>query len=102
MISKINTDNRGIGILETLWKVVEAIIDTRLQASIQFQDVLHKFCSGRGKGTATMDIKLTQELASFNQDPLFLVFLNMRKAYNTVDHVRLIRTLEGYGEGPHM
>ena len=41
-----------------LWKFVEAIIDTRLWASIQFQCVLHGFCAVRGTGTATMELKL--------------------------------------------
>ena len=77
-----------------LWKVVEAIIDTRLLASIQFHDVFHGFRAGRGMGTANMDIKLYQELDSVNQDSLFPVFLDLRKVYDMVDRGRLIRTLE--------
>ena len=34
LIPKGNTDNRGIGLLEKLWKVVKAIINTRPWASI--------------------------------------------------------------------
>ena len=43
LILKGNTDNQGVGLLETLWKVVEDIIDTRLQACITIHDVLHGF-----------------------------------------------------------
>ena len=32
-----------------------------------------------------MDLKLTQELASIDHSPLFLVFVDLRKAYDTVD-----------------
>ena len=46
--------------METLWKVMEAIIDTRLQASIQFHDVLHGLRAGRGIRAATMELKLAQ------------------------------------------
>ena len=53
------TYKRGIGLLETLWKVVEALIDTRLCASLQLHDVLHGFWSRRGTGTAIMELKLT-------------------------------------------
>ena len=53
-------------------------------------------------GTATMELNLAQELVSTDKDPLFLVFLDLSKAYNTVDRGRLIRTLEGYGAGPHI
>ena len=34
LIPKGNTDTRGIGLLELLWKVVEVIIDIRLMASV--------------------------------------------------------------------
>ena len=49
-----------------------------------------------------MEIKLLQELASVDHKTLFLVFFDLMKAYNNVDRGRLIRTLEGYGDGPQM
>ena len=51
---------------------------------------------------AIMELNLAQELASTDQEPLFLVLLDLWKAYNTVDRDRLIITLEGYGAGPRM
>ena len=51
---KENTNILGIRLLETLWKDMEAIIDTCLPAIIQFYDVLHRFRAERGTGTATM------------------------------------------------
>ena len=47
-------------------------------------------------------MNLVQELTSVDHNPLFLVFLDLRKAYDTVDRDRLIQTLEGYGTGPHI
>ena len=44
-----------------------------------------------------MDIKMAQERASINQDPLFLVLLGLMKSYNMLDYSRLLQTLEGYG-----
>ena len=61
--------------MESLWKVVEAIIDTRLRASVRLHNVLYELSSGRGTGTAILELNLAQELDSVNQDPLFLVFL---------------------------
>ena len=47
-----------------------------------------------------MELKLAQDLTSIYQDPLLLVLLDLRKAYDTVDRERLLITLEGYGTGP--
>ena len=47
-----------------------------------------------------MELKLAQELVSVDQDPLLLVFLDLRKFYYNIDQGRLIKTLEGYGAGP--
>ena len=44
----------------------------------------------------------TQEISRVEQYPIFLVFLDLIKAYDTVDRGRVIRTLEGYGAGPLM
>ena len=85
LIPKGTTDTRGKGLLYTLWKAVEALIDTRLHDSLQFHDVLHRFRSGRGMRTAIMELKLVHELTSVDHNPLFIVFLDLSKAYNTVD-----------------
>ena len=52
IIPKGTTYTRGVVLLETLWKVVDALIDTRLCEILQFHDVLLMFRSGRGKGLA--------------------------------------------------
>ena len=94
-IPKVNTDTWGVGLLKTLWKFLEAIIDTYPWSRIQFHDFLHGFCAWRGTGTATMELNIAQYLSSINQYPLLLVFLDLTKAYDTVDRICLISTLEG-------
>ena len=42
-----------------------------------------------------MELKLAQELASVNQDPILLVSLDLGKAYDNLDRGRLLQTLEG-------
>ena len=49
-----------------------------------------------------IELKLAQELASIYHNPLFLVFLDLRKSYNTVDRDRLLQTPEGYDAGSGM
>ena len=70
----------GHWIYGNLWKVVEAIIDTFLCASIHFHDVIHRFRARRGKGEAIMYLNPAQELASIDHNALLLVFLDLRKA----------------------
>ena len=60
LIPKETTNTRGISLLETLWKVVGALINTCLSASLHMHDVLHGFREGRGTGTAIMELKLAQ------------------------------------------
>ena len=69
---------RGIGLLETLWKLVEIVIDNRVKAKVKLHDILHGFVSKRGTGTAILEAKLQQELASIEQAPLFSVFIDLR------------------------
>ena len=85
-----------------MWKVVEALINACLCASLQMYDVLHGFKSGRRTGTAIMMLNIAQDFVSIDQDPLFLVFLDFWRAYDTMDWYRLLITLEGYGAGPWM
>ena len=75
---------------------------TRLRASLQLHAVLNGFRDGIGAGTAIVEPKLAKELSRVEHDPLFLVFLDLWKAYETSDRERLIQTLEGYGTGTCM
>ena len=88
--------------LDVLWKVVEALIDTRIKTVVQFHDVLHGFCAGRGTGTTITELKISQELVSVDQDLLFLALLYLSKAYDNLDQGKLLQTLAGYGAGPKM
>ena len=102
LIKKGTNDTQVIVLLETLWNIVEALIDTCLRASLQMHDVLHRFRARRGTGTAIMRLKLARELAGIYQDPLFLVLIVPGKVYDTVDQDRLLITLEGYGAGSQL
>ena len=61
------------------------MIYTRIKSVFQLLDVLHRFRAGRGTGTATMELKITQDLVSVDQDSLFFVFLYQIKAYDNID-----------------
>ena len=48
---------RGIGIVDTLWKVIAYIIKRRLEAKIQLHSDLHGFRKGHGCRTAIFKTK---------------------------------------------
>ena len=101
LIPKGGGDYRGIGLLEPIWKVIEKIMDKRLQI-VQFHDCLHGFLSGRGTGTATIEAKLAQQLAYIEQEALYGIFIDLRKAYDAMDRERCLEILAAYGVGPKM
>ena len=99
LITKGNADTRGEGVIEILWKLVEAIIDTRINILVMFHDTLHVFCASRGTGTDIVDLNMAQDLTSIFRDPLslvFLVFLYLRTSYDTFYRGQLLQTLEKY------
>ena len=57
---------------------------------------LNIFCSGWLQTTLytrVIELNISQYLARFDQYPLFLIFLNLRKVCNTVDRGHIIRNL---------
>ena len=45
--------------------------------SVRLHDAIHGLRAGRGIGTEIVEIKLDQELDILDQDPLFLVFIDL-------------------------
>ena len=60
---------RGIGLVEAMWKVVAAILNFRITASITYHDFLHGFWEGCGIGTATLEAKMLQQLGPVRDIP---------------------------------
>ena len=93
-------DYRGIGIVEVMWKVVAELLNCRLTASITYHDFLHGFRAGRGTGTTTLEAKLLQQLAALREEVLYVILLDLHKAYDALDRFRCLDILKGYGVGP--
>ena len=51
---------------------------------------------------AIMDLNTAQEFVIIDQDPLLMVLIDIREAYDTLYRIIILQTLEGYGSGPKM
>jgi len=91
-----NDDTSGIGLLEVAWKLMEAIIDTKIH------DCLNGFRSSRGTDTAIIEAKLIQQLAAIAGDALFECFVDLCHALDSVDHEEGLAILEDRGAGPNL
>ena len=85
LIPKSGGDYIGIGIVEVMWKVHTSIVSNILRNSITLHDSLHGFRQGRGAAMATMEENLEQQLAGIVYEPLFKVFIDVRKSHNSLD-----------------
>ena len=52
----------------------------RLRDYLTLHYALHRFRKGGGMGNATIEANLAQQLVGISHEPLFQVFIDMRKA----------------------
>ena len=96
LIPKGKKDYRGIGLVEVMWKIVAEILNRRFTPFITYHDALNGFRSGRGTGTATLEAKLLHQLSALREEVLYVIFLDLTKAYDALDRSRCLEILEGY------
>jgi hypothetical protein len=104
LLPKGDGDYRGIALLEIIYKLISSIVNRRLAKSLtaKLHDGIHGFRSRRGTGTAIIETKLLMQLAQRTNKPLHMIFLDLKKAYDTLDRDRTMKILEGYGVGDNV
>jgi hypothetical protein len=93
---------RGIGLLESIHKLVSQIINMRLGKTIQFCEEVHGFRKKRGCYTAIGEAKIRMQMAACSAETTYQVYLDLRKAYDSIDRKRVLRILKAYGVGPNI
>ena len=93
---------RGIGLLESIHKLISQVINLRMATSIQFCEEVHGFRKQRGTFTAIGETKIRTQMATCNSETLYQVFLDLRKAYDSIDRGRVLKLLEKYKVGPNL
>ena len=92
----------GIVLLEVVYKLCATIIHFRLSKAIEFHPGIHGFIWGCGTQMAILEAKLHMQLASHGLCLLFQIFIDLTKAYDTLDHEYVLHILQGYGVGPNL
>jgi exonuclease III len=93
---------RGIALLESLYKVISSIVNRRVSRAVVFHDGIHGFTKRRSCATAILETKLAMQLAKREGRMYYQVFLDLSKAYDTLDRERLYLVMEAYGMGPNI
>jgi Reverse transcriptase (RNA-dependent DNA polymerase) len=93
---------RGIGLLETIWKIIAIIIKDRLVDTSEFDDSLHGFLPRRGTATAIIEAKLKLDTTIATGTTIYQVFMDLSKAYDSVSREKLLSLLSQYRVGPHL
>ena len=83
-----------------IYKLCSLVINRRMCHNVGWHDGVHVFREGRGCTAAIMESKLLAEKAKSAGKILYQVFLDLSKAYDTVDWDRLFILLQDYGLGP--
>jgi Reverse transcriptase (RNA-dependent DNA polymerase) len=91
---------RGIGLLETLWKLIAIIIKDRILDSVTFDDALHGFLPTWGTSTAILEAKLHLDTTITDGNTINQIFIDLSKAYDSICRTKLLQLLQGYGMGP--
>ena len=73
-----------------VWKLVAVILNRQLTGSIAYHNFPHVFRAVCGTGTATLEAKLLQQLAAMREEVLYVIFLDLHKAYDALDRDRYL------------
>ena len=93
---------RGIGLLESIHKIVSQIINLRMAKSITFSEEVHGFRAKRGTNTAIGETKVRMQMVSMSSETTYQIYLDLRKAYDSIDRGRVLQIMKKYKVGKNL
>ena len=92
----------GIGLLEVIHKLISQTINLRMAQKIQFCEEVHGFWTKRGTYTAIGEVKLRMQMIVCSLDTMYQVYLDLRKAYDSIDRGHILQIMRKYRVGPQL
>jgi hypothetical protein len=100
------SDYRGLTMLNCMTKLFNAVIDKRITKYLESQRVMDEKQIGFKKGSRTSDhmfiLRNLIEKYAKSGTKLYACFVDLRKAYDSVDHLKLMYKLKQIGIGSHV
>ena len=90
----------SISLVRVIWKTIDITMDHQLGESMVFHDVIPKFQSNHGTGTASIKEKLLHKIAVMCKGVMYDIFLYHHKYYNKINRWWCLNMLEGCGVLP--
>ncbi|MBS1969835.1 MAG: endonuclease/exonuclease/phosphatase family protein [Bdellovibrionales bacterium] len=92
---------RGIAVLSCLWKLISRIIAVRLRA-IPLLHLQHGFRSRTGVLEAIATHKLYIQAARLRNEQLFAAYIDISRAYDSLDRPKLLQLIRSLGVGENI
>ena len=70
--------------------------------AVKFCEEVHGFRRKRGTYTAIGKTKILMQMAICGSETVYQVYLDLRKAYDSIDRTRVINLLKKYGVGTRL
>ena len=95
------TNYRPVSLLSQFSKILEKLFNNRLDTFLEKNDLLvdGQYGFRKARSTSMAITQLIEELTNANEEKKITigVFIDLKKAFDTIDHTLLLRKLEHYG-----